>query len=207
MNKLSKLKQKMEKDNSLPFPEATLVFGEGNPEANVLFIGEAPGFHEDQQGRPFVGRSGKLLDTLMEELGWKREDVYITNIVKRRPPQNRDPLPAEIEKYKPYLDEQIEIIAPEVIVPLGRFAMMYFIPNGKISQDNGKVFWWKDFLVMPVYHPAAILRRGSLLKDMKEAFAKLPKLVKSYKDLLEKEKARQSDEDEEKEEEQKALFT
>lgn len=205
MDKLQQLKETMEKDDSLPFPESTLVFGEGNPETNVLFIGEAPGFHEDQQGRPFVGRSGKLLDSLIEDLGWKREDVYITNIVKKRPPQNRDPLPAEIEKYKPYLDKQLELLNPQIIVPLGRFAMMYFIPNGKISQDNGKIFWWKDFLVMPVYHPAAILRRGGLLDDMKEAFEKLPKLVNSYEDLLAKEKARQKDEP--KTEKQSDLFS
>jgi len=194
MDTLDKLKEEMEKDVSLPLRSANLVFGEGSAKADVLFIGEAPGANEDQQGRPFVGRAGKLLDTLIEEIGWKRETVYITNIVKRRPPQNRDPLPKEIEAYKPYLERQIEIIDPKIIVPLGRFAMAYFIDDGKISRDHGNIFYWRDRLVMPVYHPAAILRRRSLMDDMKEAFHKLPKLVKEHSSLLNKKKTLQGEE-------------
>lgn len=183
---LTQLAQEMEADTSLPLKPANLVFGEGSAEADVLFIGEAPGANEDKLKRPFVGRAGKLLDKLIEDIGWQRSDVYITNIVKRRPPGNRDPLPEEISAYKPYLSKQLEIISPKIIVPLGRFSMNYFIPDGKISRDNGKVFWWKDILIVPVYHPAAALRRGSLLEDLQGAFQKLPKLVSSYKDLLAK---------------------
>jgi len=173
-------------DENLPLQGATLVFGEGNPDAEVLFVGEAPGFHEDQQGRPFVGRAGKLLDKLLEETKQRRGDYYITNIVKRRPPQNRDPLPEEIESYRPYLEEQIRIISPKVIAPLGRYSMNYFLPKAKISTDQGKVFWWKSILIIPVYHPAAALRRAALVEDIKIALSKLPKLVAEYKNLLKK---------------------
>ena len=110
----------MAADISLPRRGANLVFGEGNSESAVLFVGEAPGFHEDQLKRPFVGMSGKLLDKLINEIGWKREDIYITNIVKRRPPENRDPLPDEISAYQPYLEKQIGIMKPKVIVPLNK---------------------------------------------------------------------------------------
>ncbi|MDP3953377.1 MAG: uracil-DNA glycosylase [bacterium] len=187
MTKLEELRQleaRITDDPTLPLRESTLVFGEGSAKAEVVFIGEAPGFHEDQQGRPFVGRAGKLLDKLIEGIHWRREDVYITNIVKRRPPENRDPLPEEIQAYKPYLEKQLEIIEPKVIVPLGRFSMMYFLPLGKISKDQGKIFWWREILVMPVYHPAAALRNGNLVGDLESAFAKLPKLVSKHNELL-----------------------
>lgn len=146
---LKALEKEMEEDLSLPLRESNLVFGEGNTNAEVIFIGEGPGFHEDQMKRPFVGRAGQLLDKLILGIGWKREDVYITNIVKRRPPDNRDPLPEEIEAYKPYLARQVEIIDPKMIVPLGRFAMNYFLPSAKISRDNGKVFRLGKRCVMP----------------------------------------------------------
>ena len=162
----------------------------GDPDAEVMFIGEAPGFYEDKLKRPFVGRSGKLLDKLIEEIGWKREDVYITNIVKRRPPENRDPLQEEIEAYKPYLSRQIRIIDPKVIAPLGRFSMNYFLPNAKISKDQGKIFWMRDKIVMPIYHPAAALRSSSVLIAIKESFAKLKKVVEKYDELLEAKKKR-----------------
>ena len=161
MPSLEELRKEIELDTSLPLIEANLVFGEGNESADVMFIGEAPGFNEDREGRPFVGRAGKLLDKLIEAIGWKRGDVYITNVVKRRPPGNRDPLPDEIAAYKPYLERQIEIINPKIIAPLGRFAMAHFIENGMISRDQGKVFWLGDRLVIPLYHPAAALRRTS----------------------------------------------
>ncbi|PIR97944.1 MAG: hypothetical protein COT89_01680 [Candidatus Colwellbacteria bacterium CG10_big_fil_rev_8_21_14_0_10_42_22] len=185
-DELKNLEEKMLVDENLPLQGATLVFGEGNPDAEVLFVGEAPGFHEDQQGRPFVGRAGKLLDKLLEETKQRRGDYYITNIVKRRPPQNRDPLPEEIESYRPYLEEQIRIISPKVIAPLGRYSMNYFLPKAKISTDQGKVFWWKSILIIPVYHPAAALRRAALVEDIKIALSKLPKLVAEYKNLLKK---------------------
>src|SRR3990167_8946207 len=124
---LQKLHQQMLADKKLPLV-TNLVFGEGNSDCRVLFIGEAPGRVEDEMVRPFVGRSGQLLRRNIRDAGWKEEEVYITNIVKRRPPDNRDPLPEEIEAYKPYLMRQIGIINPKVIVPLGRFSMNYFLP-------------------------------------------------------------------------------
>ena len=183
---LKKLEEAILSDKDLPLQESRLVFGEGNSDAKVIFIGEAPGFHEDQQGRPFVGRAGQLLNKLLEETGQKREDFYITNIVKRRPPQNRDPLSDEIEAYKPYLEKQIKIISPKVIAPLGRYAMNFFLPQAKISSDQGKVFWWKDFLLVPIYHPAAALRRGDLTKDIKICLSKLPRLISKYEELKKK---------------------
>src|SRR3989344_956316 len=155
---LAGLQKEIAANASLPLRHARIVFGEGNPNAAVLFIGEAPGFHEDQQGRPFVGRGGQLLDKTMNEIGWKREKVYITNIVKRRPPNNRDPLPEEIAAYQPYLKRQIDIINPKIIAPLGRFAMNYFISTARISRDQGKVFRTSGRLIVPIYHPAAALR-------------------------------------------------
>jgi DNA polymerase len=184
MNKkteLEKIREKILANKSLPLVPANLVFGEGNPDCQVMFIGEAPGFHEDKQGRPFVGRAGQLLNTLISEIGWKREDVYITNIVKRRPPENRDPFPEEIEAYKPYLAEQIKIINPKIIAPLGRFSMNYFLPLAKISQDQGKVFE-KDSgeikrIIYPLYHPAAALRSTNVLNDLRTAFKRLPDII------------------------------
>lgn len=149
-----------------------------------MFIGEAPGFHEDRLVRPFVGQAGKLLDKLLAGIGWPREVVYITNIVKRRPPENRDPLPEEIEKYKPYLTRQIEIIDPKLIVTLGRFSMAYFLPDAKISRDHAvpSVVSTKEgetVLVVPLYHPAAALRSTQVLKELEEDFKKLPELLKN----------------------------
>jgi uracil-DNA glycosylase len=191
MNKvedLNKLCVEMEDDDSLPLrSDANLVFGEGDIDSDVLFVGEAPGSNEDKLGRPFVGRSGKLLDKFIERIGWKRKEVYITNIVKRRPPLNRDPLPEEIEAYTPYLIRQIEIISPKVIVPLGRFAMNHFLPTAKISLDQGKIFWWKDnIIIMPIYHPAAALRSTTVLKKTKKTFAKLKTIVQKYPNLVQK---------------------
>jgi len=144
---LEKLKREIEADKGLPlFGKANLVFGEGDPDAKIVFIGEAPGFHEDKHQRPFVGRAGQLLNKMLLDLGWKRESVYITNIVKRRPPENRDPFPEEIEAYKPYLKQQLAIIQPKIIATLGRFSMNYFLPKAKISLDHGKVAELKNAL-------------------------------------------------------------
>lgn len=178
VSELKKLEEKIRNDKSLPLIESNLVFGEGNPDCEVMFIGEAPGFHEDKLGRPFVGRAGVLLDKLIIEIGWKRQNVYISNIVKRRPPENRDPMPEEIEAYKPYLAEQIEIINPKVIAPLGRFSMNYFLPFAKISRDQGKVFEKDGRIIYPLYHPAAALRATAVLDDLRAAFKKLPLVVK-----------------------------
>ena len=171
---LKQLEEEIRAHTSLPLQESNLVFGEGNQDCAVMFVGEAPGFHEDQLGRPFVGRAGKLLDELIREVGWKREDVYITNIVKRRPPENRDPLPQEIEAYKPYLARQIEIINPKIIAPLGRFSMNYFLPSAKITRDQGKTFKIDGRIIYPLFHPAAALRNPEVMKNLRVAFTRLP---------------------------------
>lgn len=177
---LEDLQKEMASDQSLPLLESNLVFGEGSPEARVVFIGEAPGFYENLERRPFVGRAGKLLDELMRGIGWERKDVYITNVLKRRPPENRDPLPQEIASYAPYLDRQIEIINPKIIVPLGRFAMNYFLPNAQISKDQGEIFRLEKRLIVPLYHPAAALRSTTVLEKLTESFTKLPTIVQKY---------------------------
>lgn len=183
---LEELFAEMQSNISLPLRESNLVFGEGNVDARVMFVGEAPGFHEDRLGRPFVGRGGQLLDECIKNIGWKREDVYITNIVKRRPPENRDPLPEEIEKYKPYLTRQIEIIEPRAIVPLGRFAMNYFLPNGKITRDQGRSFLVDGRMIIPMLHPAAALRSTEMMKQLRESFLRIPKLLGGEEDASEK---------------------
>jgi uracil-DNA glycosylase family 4 len=161
----------------LPLMESNLVFGEGNIDCTVMFIGEAPGANEDRMKRPFVGRSGGLLDRLMGEIGWKRDDVYITNIVKRRPPNNRAPQADEIEAYTPYLARQITIIDPAIIVTLGRFAMNYFLPNAKISRDHGRLCAVEGRRIVPLYHPAAALRSGKMLDALRSDFKKLPDIL------------------------------
>lgn len=175
---LDNLAHEMTRDSSLPLIQsANLVFGEGNPLAQILFVGEAPGANEDEQKRPFVGRAGQVLRRMIREVGWREADVYITNIVKRRPPENRDPLPEEIAAYKPYLTRQIDIIAPRVIVPLGRFAMNYFLPDAKITRDNGKTFRIDGRLIIPLFHPAAALRAPDVMRAFEETFRKLPDIV------------------------------
>lgn len=175
-SELEKLKSEVEEDKSLPL-STNLVFGEGSPDCDVLFIGEAPGFNEDQERRPFVGRAGQLLRKNIRGLGWREEDVYITNIVKRRPPDNRDPLPEEIESYKPYLARQIEILHPKIIVPLGRFSMNYFLPLAKITRDQGKLFKAGKYFILPMLHPAAALRGNENMAMFAETFQKLPKAL------------------------------
>lgn len=177
------LEIEMHKDKNLPLKEANLVFGEGNPNPEVVFIGEAPGKNEDEQKRPFVGRGGQLLRRCIKEAGFREEDVYITNIVKRRPPDNRDPLPQEIEAYKPYLKRQLDILRPEIIVPLGRFSMNYFLPMARITKDQGKIFKMQKFCVVPMFHPAAALRNPESMKAFRETFSKLPKIIEKCKTL------------------------
>lgn len=174
---LKKLEQEIAENGALPLQESNLVFGEGNIDCQVMFIGEAPGFTENELRRPFVGRAGKLLDKMIQEIGWQRKDVYITNIVKRRPPENRDPLPEEIGAYKPYLARQIEIIKPKIIATLGRFSMNYFLPFAKISTAHGQMFDWDDHLIVPLYHPAAALRATIMLNALQTDFKKLPDIV------------------------------
>ncbi len=153
------------------------VPGEGNPEARVMFIGEGPGWHEDQQGRPFVGNSGKFLSELIEKAGLTRDEVFITNIVKHRPPSNRDPLPDEITACAVYLEHQIDAIDPDVIVTLGRHSMNRYFPGERISRIHGQPKRIGTRLVVPMYHPAAALHNGSLKSTIEEDFGKLPKFL------------------------------
>ncbi len=177
------LEQEIEQNETLPLRESNLVFGEGSPDAAVVFIGEAPGERENLLKRPFVGRAGQLLDKLILGLGWRREQVYITNIVKRRPLENRDPLPGEIAAYAPYLARQIDIIAPKIVAPLGRFSMNYFLPEAKISRDQGKLFKVGTYFVYPLFHPAAALRSTGTLNELTEAFMKLPAVIAKREEL------------------------
>jgi len=180
---LHKLKDKMEKDEDLPLKKVAtkLVFGTGNTEAKILCIGEGPGHNEDLQGIPFVGQAGKLLDKLFPLAGLTRREVFITNIVHHRPPENRDPEPSEIEAYGKYLDKIIKIIGPKVIVTLGRYSMAKFLPNVFISGVHGKKFdvkWeGKNIIVIPMYHPAASLRNGNVLAAEKEDFLHLKEIL------------------------------
>jgi len=154
------------------------VPGEGNAKAAIMFIGEAPGFNEDQMGRPFVGRAGQLLDKLLARVQLSRDDVYITNVVKHRPPQNRAPNKDEIRTCLPFLLRQIQIINPKVIVPLGRFALEVFIKDQIISKTHGQVFKVKDRLIFPIYHPAAALRSDAVRRELEKDFVKLPRVIK-----------------------------
>jgi DNA polymerase len=153
------------------------VPGEGDSEAEIMFIGEGPGFNENQQGRPFVGQAGKLLDQLLSTIGARRQKVFITNIVKHRPPNNRDPLPIEIEACRQYLDEQIRIIEPKIIVTLGRFSLNRFLPGEYISRAHGLARYWdfagRKIIVLPLYHPAAALRSDSVRAQLQEDFKKI----------------------------------
>ena len=150
------------------------VPGEGNPQAKLLFIGEGPGFHEDKQGRPFVGPSGQLLQELLKSINLKREDVFITNVVKCRPPDNRDPLPAEIDACNDYLDRQIAAIQPLVIVTLGRHSMAKFFSGEKISVIHGRPRKKDGYICIPMFHPAAALRTESYKVALREDFKKIP---------------------------------
>ncbi len=158
-----------------------IVPGEGNPDARIMFIGEAPGENEAIQRRPFVGRSGQLFRKTLVEAGYAEKDVYISNIVKVRPPENRDPLPSEIAAYKPYLNEEIDIIQPLLIATLGRFSMAKFLPDVKVSQVHGrlhKIQWnGKSLFVLPLYHPAAALRAPKVMTAFREDLLKLPKIL------------------------------
>jgi len=153
------------------------VPGEGPAESKVMFIGEGPGFHENEQGKPFVGQAGKFLDELLGYAGLHRETVYITNVVKCRPPGNRDPELEELAACRPYLDTQMGIIDPPVIVTLGRFSMSHFILDGKISVIHGKPVAIKGKLIVPMYHPAAALHQPALKSVLIEDFKKLPGII------------------------------
>ena len=153
------------------------VPGEGAENAEIMFIGEAPGWHEDQQGRPFVGPAGQYLDNLLATINLKREQVYITNVVKSRPPGNRDPLPAEISACRNWLDRQIEIICPKMIVTLGRYSMAMFFPGKSISRIHGTAQKQDNIIYYAMYHPAAALHQQSLRRVIEEDMLKIPSLL------------------------------
>jgi DNA polymerase len=182
--KLDDLKQKIIDDEictELKEQATQLVFGDGNAEAEIVFIGEAPGKNEDIQGIPFVGAAGKFLNEMLEMIGLERKDVYITNIVKYRPPNNRDPLPDEKASFLPYLVEQLKIINPKVIVTLGRHSMDVLLPGLKISQVHGKPIRVKDHVYLPLFHPAAALYNGGLRQTLIDDFAAIPEIIKKIK--------------------------
>lgn len=161
------------------------VPGEGPTHAEIMFIGEGPGFHENEQGRPFVGAAGKFLDQLLEQAGVTRADVWITNVVKCRPPGNRDPLPDEVETCTSnYLQHQIRIVNPSIIVTLGRFSMGLFFKGAKISQIHGQMRKVSDRFVIAMFHPAAALHQISLKPAIMADFAKLPELLKEARAQL-----------------------
>jgi DNA polymerase len=153
------------------------VPGEGPADARVMLIGEAPGWNEDQQGRPFVGAAGKFLEELLAKAGMARDEVFITNVVKSRPPGNRDPLPDEIAACAPFLERQIEVIDPEVIVTLGRFSMARWFPGERISRIHGQPKRVGRRLIVPMYHPAAALHQQALRATIEEDFSKLPRFL------------------------------
>jgi uracil-DNA glycosylase family 4 len=165
-----------------------LVFGDGNPAASIVFIGEAPGKNEDLQGKPFVGAAGKFLNEMLEGIGLERKDVYITNIVKYRPPNNRDPLPEEKKAFLSYLQAQLEVIQPKLVVTLGRHSMNCFLPDLQISKIHGEAKRIRismkrgesdilTLVILPLFHPAAALYNGSLRQTLIDDFARIPHIV------------------------------
>jgi uracil-DNA glycosylase len=169
-----------------------LVFGDGNPDAEVVFVGEAPGKNEDLQGKPFVGAAGKFLNEMLEMIDLRREDVYITNIVKYRPPNNRDPYPDEKRAFLPYLQSQLEVIQPKVLVTLGRHSMNCFLPDLQISRVHGEPKRVRlalkanpddgfEVVILPLFHPAAALYNGSMRETLIEDFKVIPAVIEKIK--------------------------
>jgi len=178
------IKQKILDDKVCPELAETatqLVFGDGNPEAELVFIGEAPGKNEDLQGIPFVGAAGKFLNEMLEMIGLKRSDIYITNIVKYRPPNNRDPLPEEKAAFMPYLESQLEVIQPKLTVTLGRHSLNCFLPDLQISHVHGQPKRYKDRVYLPLFHPAAALYNGAMRQTLIDDFALIPAIIEKIK--------------------------
>jgi uracil-DNA glycosylase family 4 len=153
------------------------VPGEGPEDAEIMFVGEAPGFYEDQQGRPFVGPAGRFLEELLTSIGLRRDQVYIGNVIKCRPPENRDPLPKEVEACRKWLTRQIELIKPKVVVPLGRFSLGWFFPNESIGRTHGQARYRDGIYYLPMYHPAAALHAANMRRAIEEDFHKLPTVL------------------------------
>ena len=156
-----------------------MVPGEGSPEAEIMLVGEAPGASEDEQGRPFVGRAGKLLDEVLAEAGLEREDVYITNVVKARPPKNRDPKAGEVAHHMPWLEAELALIQPGLVIPLGRHALAHFTDGAKISDVHGTEMTERGRSLFPLYHPAAALRGGALRETLFEDARTLRRAVEA----------------------------
>ena len=185
------------------------VPGEGNVHPRILFIGEGPGYHEDQQGRPFVGPAGRLLEEALASIDLKRADVFITNVVKCRPPENRDPLPDEIMACNDYLDRQIEALNPQAIVTLGRFSMAKFFTKGeKISAIHGRAKRGRERIYIAMYHPAAALRNAKTMEEFRADFKKIPLIIAEAERLTREGKFKIAPPEEPKEEppEQLSLF-
>lgn len=178
---LAEIAQAIDRDGVTPQLKATatqLVFGVGNPDADLLFIGEAPGKNEDLQGEPFVGAAGKFLNEMLASIGLERKDIYITNIVKYRPPENRDPEAEEKAAFMPYLERQIKVIKPKLVVFLGRHSMMAFLPELKISQAHGKPVRKGGQVYLPLFHPAAALYNPLQRQTLLDDFALIPAILK-----------------------------
>jgi uracil-DNA glycosylase len=183
MSELTELYQNIKDCHSCDlYRQATrAVPGEGPEDAEILFIGEAPGWHEDQQGRPFVGAAGQFLEQLLASISLKRDQVYITNVVKHRPPANRDPLPSEISACKPWLDSQLKLLHPKMIVTLGRYSMGMFFPGKVISKIHGQAQKRDNIIYFAMYHPAAALHQGSLRQEIQADMLKIPALLAELK--------------------------
>jgi DNA polymerase len=192
---LDDIKRKITDDDPAPELKAgatQLVFGDGNADAEIVFVGEAPGKNEDLQGKPFVGAAGHFLDEMLEMIDLKRQDIYITNIVKYRPPNNRDPYPDEKKAFLPYLQSQLEVIQPKVVVTLGRHSMNCFLPDLQISQCHGQPKRVRlalkannndslQVVILPLFHPAAALYNGSMRQTLIDDFALIPALIEKIK--------------------------
>jgi uracil-DNA glycosylase family 4 len=177
---LEQIKADIIKQNICPdlAQEATqLVFGDGNPDAEIVFIGEAPGKKEDETGLPFVGAAGKFLDEMLAGIGLARKDIYITNIVKYRPPENRDPYPDEKAAFLPFLRSQLEAIAPKLVVTLGRHSMDSLLPGLQISKVHGQPKRYKGQVYLPLFHPAAALYNGAMRQTLIDDFARIPRVL------------------------------
>jgi uracil-DNA glycosylase len=177
---LDQIKADIIKQNICPdlAQEATqLVFGDGNPNADIVFIGEAPGKNEDLKGLPFVGAAGKFLDEMLGTIDLKRSDIYITNIVKYRPPGNRDPLPDEKAAFLPFLHSQLDAISPKLVVTLGRHSMDSLLPGLQISQVHGQPKRYKGQIYLPLFHPAAALYNGGMRQTLMDDFARIPQVL------------------------------
>jgi len=182
--KLDEIKQKIIKAKVTPELAAgatQLVFGVGSPDADIVFIGEAPGKNEDLKGEPFIGAAGKFLDEMLEMIDLKRADIYITNIVKYRPPDNRDPSPDEKSAFMPYLESQLEVIQPKLVVTLGRHSLNCFLPDLQISQCHGQPKRYQGRVYLPLFHPAAALYNGAMRQTLVDDFALIPAIIEKIK--------------------------